>query len=115
MLYAVALENLVVPTRLADGLTREVALRTALLLHKAKDRPRGFERVRKLYGIRSQIVHNGYPDVTMADLNEMRWYAKQAVMVVLTAAEFSRIKDNEGFEQRMTDALLAGPKRTHRH
>mgnify|MGYP001549672308 CR=1 FL=1 len=105
--YAIALETLVIARKVTDSLVREVAVRTALLAHKEPSRRvSAFDDVRRLYDIRSKIAHSGSLQVTDADLSDMRWYAKQATVFVLTMAEMKDVQTNADFEAWIAQNLL---------
>lgn len=96
LLYAIALESLV----LAEGDSVELAfrlrVRVAHLLGRDEEvRKQIFEDVRKPYKIRSNIVHNGHYDVGKDDLEKIRRYAKESIRRILTVSPFTEMSKLE--------------------
>jgi hypothetical protein len=73
LLYAIALETMVSPTKEGQGVGQRIRLRVAHILGKTVNaRERIAKEVNKLYGTRSKIVHHGSYEVTDDELGRMR-------------------------------------------
>lgn len=84
LLFAIALESLF----LADGDPRELGYRLALRLacfmeESRAERARLVREVRRLYEIRSTIVHSGSYDASDEEFHSMRHLAKRAILRAL--------------------------------
>lgn len=89
LLYAIALESLVLSDNIATELTYRLRLRIAHLLgENTESRRELFAEVGHLYNIRSKIVHSGSFQVTDADLSTLRAITKSALIRVSTKQEF---------------------------
>ena len=95
LLYAIALECIVLPGMDGGELRHRLSQRVARLLGgNMGDRVVLQQKTKKLYDIRSKIVHNGFYEVNEDDLNVMRTIAKRVVLRLLSSAEvqgFTRI------------------------
>ena len=79
LLFAIALECLVLPTRGAE-LTHRLSQRVAWILSGDPDQRRGLtKRVRELYEVRSRVVHDGHYEVTEFERNGIRAVAKEVI------------------------------------
>ena len=84
LLFAIALECLVLPTQ-SDELTYRLSQRVARLLGEDVDtRVKLAKRTKELYGIRSKVVHSGHYEVTEVECNEVRTIAKNVILKLLT-------------------------------
>jgi hypothetical protein len=90
LLYAIALESLLLSDNNPEELTYRLRLRLAHLLGESYERRHKlYDSVSRLYRIRSEIVHSGRSEVTMAQLNEVRTHALKAVAIVLVDPIFA--------------------------
>ena len=90
LLFAVALESLILP-RNGQELTRRLSQRIARLLIKdVTKRVEHSKEVRRLYGIRSRIVHSGSYEIDASDLNSIRMYTKGVIALMLSHARVRR-------------------------
>ena len=87
LLYAIALETMMLPTKETQGLGHRLRLRVAHLLGKnVAARERIAKEVGDLYEIRSKIVHAGSYEVTDLNLGSLRSLVKTVLFrLVLTA------------------------------
>ncbi len=84
LLYAIALETMLLPTTETQGLGHRLRLRVAHLLGKTvAARERIAKEMSRLYGIRSKIVHAGSYEVTDIDLGTLRSLVKGALFRLL--------------------------------
>ncbi len=83
LLFAISLECVVLP-KSGPELMFRLSQRIAKVLGKTLDeRMEIAKRTKKLYGIRSKIVHDGHYEVTEGQRDEMRMYAKNTVLKLL--------------------------------
>jgi hypothetical protein len=106
LLYAVALESLILSDHDGAELTYRLCLRVAHLLGSdSASRRELFDDVRRLYGIRSKLVHNGRYQVMDADLSLIRDVTKSTLLQVCTREEFRTMSTpkqlGEWFEDRV--------------
>ena len=100
MLYAIALESLLLGSRSEAEIGYRLRLRCAHLLGLSADgKKRIMKQVSDLYGIRSKIVHSGSFEVTDGDLSLMRFVSKNALIAVLTEEHFLSMQNEREFEQ----------------
>jgi hypothetical protein len=89
LLYAIALESLVLADKDPRELTYRLQVRVAHLLGKdIKARQEIFSTVGRLYGVRSQIVHSGHYQVVDSDLSLIRAFAKSCIIRICTSDPF---------------------------
>ena len=92
LLYAIALESLVLP-QVAGELTHRLSQRVARLLAGDKHtRIECSKEVKRLYSMRSRIVHSGSHEIDVRDLDAMRIYAKQVILTMLGNAAVAKCK-----------------------
>ena len=88
LLNAIALETLLLPIKEGE-LNYRLAQRTARLLGRSKsERVEVASRTKRLYGIRSKIVHSGSFTVTALELSEIRGLAVAAIVRALRRRSF---------------------------
>ncbi len=96
LLYAIALETMVLPTHEAGELGYRLRVRTAHVLGKTvQARERIAIEVGRLYGIRSRIVHAGSYEVTDSDLGSLRAIVKGALFRLLHFRELQSLGRQE--------------------
>ncbi len=102
LLFAIALESVVLGNNVQQELSYQLALRIAhLTSSKSKDRKELVGRVKRLYALRSRIVHSGSRSVTKTDVEEIR-YMCLVVLFELGRLNVSTSEDLESwFEERM--------------
>jgi hypothetical protein len=108
LLYAIALESIMLSDQNRQELLHRLRLRTAHLLgENPTERKRISADLADLYSIRSAIVHNGRFEVTDSDLAGMRAYCKGSIIRLLTTKEFGAISSPKDFGQFWDDRCLA--------
>lgn len=106
LLFAIALETLVLPDSDSQELNYRLRIRVAHLLgsHRGQ-RAELSSTVRRLYKIRSQIVHSGSYQVTDDDLGQLRSITKRSIFRVLLHRKISQLRTGkelaEWFEARV--------------
>lgn len=104
LFYAIALESLLASTGERVGVTQRLSLRCALILshhdhYQGVDIERLRQRMRDLYQIRSDVVHNGLAEIKEAELGEIARYAKDATLTVLLNPLFEAMSNEAEFER----------------
>jgi len=89
LLFAIALESLLMAREDKSELTEKLALRAAHVIAIPKGRLRVYREVKRLYAIRSQIVHSGHAEVGEADLSLVRFYVRVALLTMLRNSKFA--------------------------
>jgi hypothetical protein len=109
--YAIALESLLLGQHHHDQLTYKLRLRAAHLLGlKASARARIRDRVKRLYDLRSTIVHSGRTKVPRADLDELRIFAQSCIIRLLSDHTFTKCLTDDQLEDWFEDKVLCGPE-----
>ncbi len=108
LLFAIALESIVLPTREPAELLYRLGLRTAFLLESdAAKRSELRHQLKLLYGTRSEIVHNGSRRVTRQDVESMRVVAKGAITRVLVTEELRKCESTQDAAEWFEERILA--------
>jgi hypothetical protein len=93
LLYAIALESLIMIDNDHDELTYRLSTRIAHLIGKNCDsRKRIVNEVKALYNTRSKIVHSGKYQVTDADLAYIRLVTKNCILRIIIEPPFNSMK-----------------------
>jgi hypothetical protein len=107
LLFAIALESLVVPGQ-APEITYRLRVRVAHLLGTKKpERLRISRDINRLYGIRSSIVHRGSYLVTDSDVYSIKWLAKRVIFNVLGSKAISRLVKKGDWENWLESKTLS--------
>jgi hypothetical protein len=107
VLYAIALESMVLADQNPSELTYRLKVRTAhLLANKTESRRDVFSKIGHLYGIRSKIVHSGRYQVTDADLALLRNITKAALIRICTGEEFMSMRTGKELGEWFQDRVL---------
>ncbi|MHB8089348.1 MAG: hypothetical protein ACYDH2_13985, partial [Anaerolineaceae bacterium] len=108
LLYAISLESLIlIENEKADELGFRLRTRVAHLLGNNLENKKEISKaINDLYGIRSKIVHNGYYQVTDADLNEIRVYSKSCILRLLNDEPFTLMKSKDDLVGWFTERVL---------
>lgn len=107
LLYAIALETIVLSDKSPIELTYRLGMRTAhLLAGDVASRRIVFSKLGKLYDIRSKIVHNGRYQVTDADLSLLRNITKSALIRICTGSEFCSMSSGKELGEWFQERLL---------
>ncbi len=106
LLYAIALESMVLPTHDSQGSGFRLRLRVAHLLGRTKEgRDKLLKDVNALYAKRSQIAHAGSYDVTEEDLSRIRSITKGMLLRLATLKKLHNVT-RQSFSQQMDLALV---------
>lgn len=94
--YAISLETIILLEKNRSELTHRLGTRVAQLLSKDIDECLRIKNdIDRLYGIRSEIVHDGRYQVNDYELALIRYYAKSSILCLLTDLQFDSMdKDN---------------------
>ena len=107
LLYAIALESLILPLA-GQELTHRLSQRVARLVAKDTDtRMECTKEVKRLYGVRSRIVHSGSQEIDARDLDAMRIYAKQVVLKMLGNTSVKKCKTIQALDEWFEHEALA--------
>jgi Apea-like HEPN len=108
LLYAIALETLMLPEESRQGLTYRLRIRVAHLLGKNRSsRKEVSALVNHLYDVRSRIVHSGSYEVTDDDLGRLKSIVKQCLLRALMDRRVRRLESPEAFRQWFEDRVLS--------
>lgn len=96
LLYAIALETMMLPTQESQGLGHRLRLRVAHLLGRNEAaRKRIAAEMGRLYGVRSKVVHAGSYQVTDEDLGRLRSFVKGTLFRLLATPTTHFMKRQE--------------------
>jgi hypothetical protein len=105
LLYAVALESLIL--KKGSEITYKFSTRGAHLMGSNHGSRRHIQnRLGKLYGLRSDIVHSGFSDITARELAEMGMYARTAVLRILENPKLLKFQKWAEFDEWLEDRML---------
>lgn len=100
LFYAISLENLLLGTKGESELSYRLSIYGAYLLgHDGASRKEVHQTLKKLYTLRSKIVHAGSASIRESDLTLIRRYAKRAVLTFLTDERFSDMSNEEDVDE----------------
>jgi hypothetical protein len=107
VLFTVALESLLVDKHEKDQITQRFAIRGAHLIGKDYDsRKLLYERLKKLYALRSKIIHSGSTEIADADRNAIAHFVRVAIFTMLKLKPFSDMRTVEEFHTWCEDRIL---------
>lgn len=107
LLYAIALESIVLSDNDAIELTYRLRVRTAHLLADDIDSRRDLvTKLGELYGIRSKIVHSGQYQVTDTDLSLLRSITKSVLIRICTGSDFISMASAKELGKWFQDRIL---------
>lgn len=96
ILFAIALETLVLPDSSTQELTYRLRVRAAHLLgHDANARKEISQLIGHLYNVRSRIVHSGFYEVTDEDLGRLKAIVIRCVLRTLLHRRIRQLKTPE--------------------
>ncbi len=105
--HAIALECLL-GDKETNEITYKLATRCAHLIGTTPDKRKEIASdIKKLYGVRSKIVHSGRTDMTDLQLSKLRVYVRLALIGVLIGKEFEEIKTVEQWIEWFDSKILA--------
>lgn len=106
--FAIAIESLLGDKNSQGEITYKLATRGAHLLGaNAEKRGQIRDDLKRLYGVRSKIVHRGSLEVTDLELGQIRNYARYALVSVLTNKEFDHLSSDQQFIAWFEAKMLA--------
>lgn len=110
LLYAIALESLLLRKDLKAEISHRLAVRCAHLGGgpTLEDKKRVVQQILSLYQIRSNIVHSGTFLVSEAELELIREYSVSTLLIVINAEPFRDMTEVKEFEGWFETQLLSG-------
>jgi hypothetical protein len=110
LLLAVALESALMAVNSETEISHQFAVRAALLSSGTAKQRRGlYEQVKRLYRLRSAIVHRGSASITLRDVTEMSDVCKGCLIVLSTAKEFETFRTLKELDGWFLDRLFETP------
>jgi hypothetical protein len=109
LLFAIALESLLMGRGDNSEITEKLALRGAHVIANSKSRLKVYKDIKDLYGIRSQIVHCGHVDVGEADLSLLRFFVRFALLRMLCQSPFDTMTSDSNLVDWYRSKLLDLP------
>lgn len=107
LLFAISLESLLLERNDKSEISETLALRAAHLISGPQSRRMVYEDMKRLYRVRSNIVHSGSVDVAEDQLSEIRYYARLALLTVLCSSHFSEMTKDEELMKWFQERLLS--------
>jgi hypothetical protein len=110
LLYAIALESLLLGRDVKTELTYRLAVRCAHIVGgpTLEDKKRVIDQIQSLYQLRSRIVHSGSFVVGEPQLALIRDYALLTVLLVVDRAPFDSMRTVKEFETWLENQVLSG-------
>ena len=106
--FAIAIESLLGDKDSQGEITYKLAMRCAHLLSSDIEKRRQIrDSLKKLYGVRSKIVHRGSLEVTDSQLGTIRTFARHALVKVLKSEDIRDLKTDDEFIQWFEEKMLA--------
>jgi hypothetical protein len=107
LLFAIALESVILGKQNKSEITYQLSSRVAHLLSPDVPSRRSLSKtVNRLYDLRSQIVHAGEADVAEAELMTLRNICLSTLFALTTSPAFANMKSVEELEQWFNDRML---------
>lgn len=107
LLYAIALESIMLSDNERDELQYRLSLRVGHLLGKdAQSRKQIVDQVKDLYKIRSQIVHSGKFRITDSNLQQIRLITKKSILKILEEESFLNMQTPKEFASWFETKIL---------
>jgi hypothetical protein len=108
LLFAIALESAVLGRDTQAELTMQLAVRTAHLISSSlTGRKAVAKAIKRLYGLRSKIVHTGSISISKDDVGEMRLYCLTTLLALTTRSEFTAFSEASELDVWFEDQLLS--------
>jgi hypothetical protein len=107
LLYAIALESLVMPREVDADISYRLRIFVPHLL--GLDLPTRVHiksEITQLYKMRSEIVHRGRYTISSSDLSQIRWYTKNSVLRMLTQEPFKSMKTDKELREWFDNQVL---------
>lgn len=110
LLYAIALESLVLTKETKTELSYRLAVRCAQIGGgpTLEDKKRVVDQIQSLYDLRSRIVHSGNFAVSEEDLSLIGRYAVSTLLIVIEQEPFRSMSTVREFETWLETQLLSG-------
>jgi hypothetical protein len=109
LLFAIALESVVLGKQIKAEITYQLSTRVAHLLASTIAAKRSIvAQVNDLYKLRSAIVHSGESEVSETDLYTIRQICLSSLQMLATSPDFAAIKSVEELDQWFDDRMLGG-------
>lgn len=109
LLFAIALESVVLGKQIKTEITYQLSARVAHLLGSTLDEKRSIvEQVNDIYRLRSAIVHSGRNDVSEADVYAVRNICLSSLQTLVASPNFAAMNCVEELDQWFDDRML-GP------
>jgi hypothetical protein len=109
LLLTIALESALMGGKREGEITHQFAVRAALLsIGAAEQKVALHQRIKRLYGLRSAIVHSGSKDITDKDLIEMRNTCLGCLVTLCTSNQFASMNTFEQLNDWFLKQMLSG-------
>jgi hypothetical protein len=109
LLFAIALESVVLGEQVKTEITYQLSARVAHLLALPVAAKRSIvKQVNELYKLRSAIVHSGKSEISEANLYTIREICLSGIFTLATSSEFTGMKCVEELDQWFDDRMLGG-------
>ncbi len=109
LLFAIALESVVLGKQTKTEITYQLSARVAhLLAQTLHDRRSLVEQVNDLYRLRSAIVHSGKNDVSETDAYLIRAICLRSLHTLVTSTAFATMNKVDELDQWFDDQMLGG-------
>jgi len=110
LLFAIALESVVLGEQVKTEITYQLSARVAHLLALTLDLRRSIaQQVNDLYRLRSAIVHSGKDEVSETDVYTIRKICLRSLGALVTLPQFTTMKRVEELDGWFDDQMLGGP------
>jgi hypothetical protein len=110
LLFAIALESVVLGDQVKTEITYQLSTRVAHLLALTVEAKRSIvKQVNGLYKLRSEIVHSGKNEISEADLYTIREICLRSLSTLATSLDFAGMKCVEELDQWLDDRMLGAP------
>jgi len=106
LLFAVSLESLLLARDDKSEIAETLALRLAHLISAPGTRLMVYRDMKRLYRIRSKIVHSGSFDVGEDQLSEIRYYTRFALLTMLLSPQVSELDTDAELTEWFRSRLL---------
>lgn len=107
LLFAIALESAVLGPGTQVELSRQLATRVAHLLCRSMSCRKSTSRaVKRIYAIRSKIVHSGSRDVTETQVSEIRQVCLRALLTLCASDETASFTSSQQLENWFEEKVL---------
>ena len=110
LLFAIALESVVLGNQIKTEIAYQLSTRVAHLLASTVAAKRSVvKQVNDLYRLRSAIVHSGENEISEADLYTIRAICLSSLQTLATSSDFAGMKCIEQLDKWFDDRMLGAP------